>query len=488
MRDQSRVLADVRRGMIPAHLYNDRELFELERERVFGRAWVFVAHESEIPNAGDYVVRRVLEDSFIVARDEQGVVRAHFNMCLHRGMQVCRAEMGNASHFRCPYHGWSYRNDGRIVGLPFHKEAYGGEDGFKRKGQRLLPAPSLASYNGLIFISMDPQAPPLEDFLGDFRFYLDYYTRQSPSGIELRGPQRWRIKANWKIGAENFAGDMYHTPQTHTSVVEIGLFREPKAEKRKDGCTYWAGNGGGTTYKLPPGGLDERIRYVGYPQVMVDRMKQIWSDDQLRVIGDDGFMISAASIYPNLSLVHNWPKVAADTEDVLPFISIRQWQPVGPDETEVLSWFAVDAEAPEEFKALSYKAYLMCFGSTGMFEQDDVENWVSLTNTAAGSMARRLLLNSRMGLLEDGTEVVPALTREQFHGPGVAHTGYGEYNQRELLDRWADDIERPVPKTSTLEVGGSRQVEVSQAGGPRAAAPARSPEAGGAGAAVGAQA
>ena len=100
---------------------------------------------------------------------------------------------------------------------------------------------------------MDPDAEPLEDFLGDFAFYLDFYTKQSASGVELRGPQRWRVKANWKIGAENFAGDMYHTPQTHASVVEIGLFREPKAEKRKDGDTYWAGSGGGTTYKLPAG-------------------------------------------------------------------------------------------------------------------------------------------------------------------------------------------------------------------------------------------
>lgn len=413
MTDQTGVLADVRRGMIPAHVYNDREIFELEKERVFARAWVFVGHESEIAQPGDYVVRRVLQDSFIVTRDEEGEIRAHFNMCLHRGMQVCRAEMGNASHFRCPYHGWSYRNDGRIVGLPFHQDAYGGEAGFKRNGQRLLSAPNLATYNGLIFVSLDPDAPPLEEFLGDFRFYLDYYTKQSGSGIELRGPQRWRVKANWKIGAENFAGDMYHTPQTHTSVVEIGLFREPKAEKRKDGATYWAGAGGGTTYKLPEGDLDERLRYVGYPQEMVDRMKQHLSSDQLKVIGDDGFMISAASIYPNLSLVHNWPRVA-DSENVLPFISIRQWQPISEDETEVLSWFAVDAEAPEEFKALSYKAYLMCFGSTGMFEQDDVENWVSLTNTAAGSMARRLRLNSRMGILEDDTEVIPQLTVEQF--------------------------------------------------------------------------
>ncbi len=96
MADHHDVLEDVRQGMIPAHIYNDKELFELEKERLFSRSWLFVAHESEVPEAGDYVVRRVLEDSFIISRDEKGEVRALFNMCLHRGMQVCRAEMGNA--------------------------------------------------------------------------------------------------------------------------------------------------------------------------------------------------------------------------------------------------------------------------------------------------------------------------------------------------------------------------------------------------------
>src|SRR6478735_5348404 len=449
---QQAILDAVRRGMIPAHIYNDPHVFEQEKSGIFSKAWLFVGHQSEIPQPGDYVVRRVLDDSFIVVRDEQGEIRAHFNMCLHRGMQVCRAEMGNASHFRCPYHGWSYRNDGRIVGLPFHKEAYGGEAGFSRKGARLLPAPNLATYNGLIFISMDPSAPPLLEYLGEFAFYLDYYTKQSPSGSELPGPQRWRINANWKIGAENFACDMYHTPQTHTSVVEIGLFREPKAEKRKDGATYWAGAGGGTTYKLPDGDLDERMRYVGYPDEMIERMKEQWSPEQLDVIGRDGFMISAASVFPNLSLVHNWPKVA-DGDDVLPFISLRQWQPISADETEVLSWFVVDKEAPEEFKKLSYKAYLMCFGSSGMFDQDDVENWVSLTNTAGGSMARRLLLNGRMGLLSDDAPVVEPLTDAEFAGPGVARVGYGEYNQRALLAEWADYLEQPPLEAAQTVVG-----------------------------------
>jgi hypothetical protein len=138
---------------------------------------------------------------------------------------------------------------------------------------------------------------------------------------------------------------------------------------------------------------------------------------------------------------------------VLPFISIRLWQPISENETEILSWFAVDKNAPENFKALSYKAYLMCFGSGGMFEQDDVENWVSLTNTAAGSMARRLLLNSRMGMLENDQSVVEALSPEECSGPGSTRIGYNEYNQRQLLFRWAEYLERPAKTVAQVHVG-----------------------------------
>jgi phenylpropionate dioxygenase-like ring-hydroxylating dioxygenase large terminal subunit len=435
--DLAAVVDNVRRGLIPAHLYNDPALFELEQQRLFSRAWVFLGHESEIPAPGDYVVRRIVRDSFIVVRDESGTVRVLFNMCLHRGMQVCRAEVGNASHFRCPYHGWSYRNDGRLIGLPFHADAYGGDDGFTRTDQTLLSAPSVDIYRGLIFASLDPGALPLREYLGDFAFYLDFYANQSPGGIELRGPQRWRVKANWKIGAENFAGDSYHTPHTHSSVVEIGLFREPKANKRKEGALYFARPGGGTTYKLPPGDFADRMRYVGYPDAMIETMRETWSPEQQRVVGEDGFMVSAATLFPNLSLVHNWPQVDEEGT-VTPFISLRLWQPVSADETEVLSWFAVDRAAPAGFKDNSYRAYLMCFGSSGMFEQDDVENWVSITKTAAGSMARRLLLNSRMGLRADGTPLKPPLPG--FSGPGVAYQGFGEHNQRQWLELWADHV------------------------------------------------
>jgi hypothetical protein len=148
-------------------------------------------------------------------------------------------------------------------------------------------------------------------------------------------------------------------------------------------------------------------------------------------------MPSAATVLPNLSFVHNWP-VVDEKGLVAPFVSIRLWQPVSATETEVYSWFAVDRNAPDWYKAVSKKAYLMCFGSSGMFEQDDVENWTSITQMARGMMARRLNLNSRMGLTRDGDTVTPPI---EWPAPGRAFTGFGEYNQRELLSLWCDLLE-----------------------------------------------
>jgi phenylpropionate dioxygenase-like ring-hydroxylating dioxygenase large terminal subunit len=379
------------------------------------------------------VVRRIVDDSFVVARDGTGNIGVHLNACLHRGMQVCRSERGNATTFRCPYHAWTYRNDGTLLTVPFHDEAYGGEAGLAKQGRRLVPAPRVATYRGLVFASLDPDAGSLDEYLGGFGFYLDLYLRQSEAGVELRGPQRWRVRTNWKIGAENFIGDSYHTPHTHQSVVEIGLFREPTASKRKEGALYRVGAGGGTTYKLPPGSLRERLRYVGYPDEMIDRMLAVWSPDQIALVADDAFMVSAATVFPNLSLVHNWPKVGAEGT-ITPFISLRLFQPVSAAETEILSWFTVAADAPDDFKERSYRAYLMCFGTSGMFEQDDVENWVSMTTAARGTLTGQMLLDNRMGLRYDGTTTAPVL--DAFHGPAVAHVGYGEYNQRHWWDLW----------------------------------------------------
>ena len=433
------IVENIEQGLIPANVYSDKEIFELESERVFGKAWMFLAHESEIPDSGDYVLRRIVDDSFIVVRGEDGQIHVLFNMCRHRGMQVCRAEVGNAAFFRCPYHAWTYKNNGQLMGIPHHKSAYGGDEEFPREEIHLLPPPNVDTYNGMIFASLDEDAPSLEEYLGGFKFFLDFYTRQSEAGLQVTGPQRWRVRANWKIGAENFAGDSYHTPVTHRSVVDIKLFSAPKASKRELGANYFSDIGGGTTYYLgdsqknPPGSFEKGVASVGYPESMIENMKRMFSPEQQAMIAEAGFMPSAATILPNLSFVHNWPLVNDDGL-VVPFISIRQWQPVSATETEIHSWFAVDKEAPDWYKEASYKAYVMCFGSSGMFEQDDVENWTSITTVARGQLAKRLNLISTMGLDKEGK--IRSKPLENWPGPGRAFTGFGEYNQRSLLRLW----------------------------------------------------
>jgi hypothetical protein len=186
---------------------------------------------------------------------------------------------------------------------------------------------------------------------------------------------------------------------------------------------------------------------------MIPAMVSGWSDAQRALVADDGFMVSAATLFPNLSFVHNWPQID-ERGTVAPFISVRQWQPVSERETEVLSWFAVDAAAPERFKRDSYQAYLMCFGSSGMFEQDDVENWVSITDMAGGSMAHRLNLNSRMGLTSAGAPIKPPMAG--FSGPGTARQGFGEFNQRHWLSQWITHLENEPAPPPAVDLGRAR--------------------------------
>ncbi len=445
------VIANVDAGRIPASIYSDPAIFALERERLFPRTWQFLAHESEIPDPGDYVVRRIVDDSFIVSRDS--------------GWRDPRA----AQRVPPQGHAGLPRRDRQRVAFPVPvprvdvpQRRPARRRAVPRGGVRRRPPGSTrrrtrcchrrTSRRTAVSCSPTsiPTAVPLEDALGDFRFFLDLYVNQSEAGVELRGPQRWRIGCNWKIGAENFAGDSYHTPHTHASVVDIGLFREPTANKRKEGALYFAGGGGGTTYKIPPGDFDHAIAHVGYPPEMAERMRASWTTEQQALVGEAGFMVSAATVFPNLSFVHNWPRIRPG-DDVVPFISIRLWQPVSATETECLSWFAVDRNAPPAFKADSYKAYLMCFGTSGMFEQDDVENWTSITSVSRGAMGSNVLLDSTMGMARehDGTAPRPAA----WPAPGEAYVGYGEYNQRALLRMWAralqhgdaDRNRRPAP-------------------------------------------
>src|SRR5260370_22997909 len=114
-----------------------------------------------------------------------GQVRALLNVCSHRGKRLCRAASGNAASFACAYHGWTYRNDGRLAGVPYLKEAYHNELDRERWG--LAPVAQLDSYKGLYFATFDPDAPPLREYHGEMTWYLDAFFDRREARDEVIG-------------------------------------------------------------------------------------------------------------------------------------------------------------------------------------------------------------------------------------------------------------------------------------------------------------
>ena len=152
----------IRPDRVHGSLYSDPAIFEAELQNIWYRTWVYVGHESEVPNANDYVVKSIGPQSIIMTRDEQGKVNLLLNRCSHRGNQVCSYDKGNARSFTCPFHSWTFANDGRLVGYAF-PDGYEGQDKSKLGLGRVT---RVQSYRGFVFGSFAAEGPTLEEHLG----------------------------------------------------------------------------------------------------------------------------------------------------------------------------------------------------------------------------------------------------------------------------------------------------------------------------------
>jgi len=409
-------------GRFPARAFNDQAVFDLEQKNLFSRAWCFLAHESEIPSAGDYVTRHIGNNNIIVARGEDGAVYASLNMCRHRGNVMCKSEMGNSSHFRCSYHGWTYKNTGQLIGVPYMKETY---EGRLKRADWSLMAVRIDTYEGLIFGTNDRRAPSLADYLGDFRFYLDLYLKHGEQGCEVHGPpDHWVADTDWKICAENFAGDGYHTPVAHQLGFHLGYFPS-------SGSTHsqgWAASIPGRGHGIGLGHSPNFPEFGGFPPELVKEMKTVLSPEQAEVFART--RTAVGTVFPNLSFLMQ-PFSLVPGEPGVRFVTMRLYHPAGPGRMEMYSWCLVPKGASQQYKDAAYRAYTLAFGQAGTFEQDDFENWTKVTQSAGSTMVRDVDFPYTMGM--DGSR------DPDFPGPGHVVTPYvNDTNFRNLWSRWGD--------------------------------------------------
>lgn len=211
----------VQEGKVSRALYTDPAVFEVELERIFGKAWVFLAHESQVKAPGDFIRTRLGRDRIIVARHSDGEVYAFHNRCAHRGAEVCHVDKGNATGFVCPYHAWSFRTDGSLASLPL-PSGYGRDLSERGDDFGLERIARVASYRGFIFGSKAATGIDLEDFLGpEVRAAFDNFVDRAPDGtLEVAGGKTVQTyRANWKLQIENSI-DLLHPRILHANAVD----------------------------------------------------------------------------------------------------------------------------------------------------------------------------------------------------------------------------------------------------------------------------
>lgn len=219
---------------LPRDYYLSEERFARERERIFARQWVYVAHESQLPNRGDYLVCDLAgNESVIIARGDGGKINAFFNVCRHRGFRLCDRGDSTTGRFVCPYHGWTYDLDGSLKGAP----EFEGVRDFDQKATGLVPI-AVDTWENFVFVKIEGGATPsLREYLGDA------VARIAPlkiSELKFFARQTYTLNCNWKVYADNYLDGGYHIPHLHKSLNTVIEYKDYQIENGERYCLQWS--------------------------------------------------------------------------------------------------------------------------------------------------------------------------------------------------------------------------------------------------------
>jgi phenylpropionate dioxygenase-like ring-hydroxylating dioxygenase large terminal subunit len=356
-------------------VYTSPEIFALEQERLFARTWLFLGHASQVPKPGDYITAEIAGRPLILVRAADKSLRVVMNRCAHKGVKLLTEPAGSTGRaFRCPYHGWSYRLDGSLLGLPLQKDYEGTRLRECETGKGLTRVAS-GEHRGFVFVRLGDEGPSFEDYLGPGLSFLDRMADRSPEG-ELEAitpPLRAVIRCNWKIYLENI-NDALHVFAAHEPTMIAGRqIWSPKTpdEPRPMAVEQIAGFQSSAGFDfvekmgarvMPDGhsllGLSASVHsHYGEDPAYLAAMTRAYGEERAKAILSD--MPQNAVIYPSLAMKGS-PQV------------MRVLRPLAADRTMLEAWCFRAKGAPPLLAERSMLYNRLVFSPMSLVAQDDV--------------------------------------------------------------------------------------------------------------------
>ncbi|UWR31909.1 benzoate 1,2-dioxygenase large subunit (plasmid) [Sulfitobacter sp. W002] len=357
-------------------IFTDEEMFELEIKHIFEGNWIYMAHESQIPNPGDYFTLTMGRTPVVITRDKEGELHALVNACSHRGAQLCRFKRRNQKTFTCPFHGWTFSNTGKLLKVKDPKGA-GYPEQFNKDGSHdLTKVAKFENYRGFLFGSLSEDVQPLTDYLGDACKMIDMIVDQADEGLEvLRGASTYTYDGNWKLQAENGA-DGYHVSAVHWNYVATTAHRTDDGKeddiKATDASKWAKQRGGFHAYEnghilLWTEWADPTNR-PGYSRL------EEWTEKHGETKAD--WMVGVLRnlcLYPNVFLMDQFSS------------QIRVFRPISVNETEVTIYCIAPKGESQEARTRRIRQYEDFFNASGMATPDDTEEFRATQRGYAGA-------------------------------------------------------------------------------------------------------
>jgi phenylpropionate dioxygenase-like ring-hydroxylating dioxygenase large terminal subunit len=380
-------------------VYTDPAVFDLEMKTIFGKAWNFVGHESQVPKPGDFYTTKLMGQPVVMVRQPDLSIQVIHNRCGHRGAKVVVAEYGNARHFNCIYHGWSFNTDGSLAFIPL-------EDGYENTYVKkcdpqfgMTKVAAVDSYQGFVFAKLTTEGPDLRSFLGGITQPLDHLTNLSPEGtLTLSGGSfRAIFPCNWKIYLENIH-DGVHPRFVHRSSVDASqhISSQLSADNKEEPFALGLVKANGQNYKamddlevrvFPHGHSDMRgfrnpVNDDSVFKRYTDLLEKRHGEQQAKEILARNW--HNFCVYPNLSIHPGFPQ-------------LRKLTPLSVNETMVEIWNLRLDGAPEELFHRTITYANTVHSPSSIIKPDDLEAYMRVQHGLASEGADWVSNHRRSG-------------------------------------------------------------------------------------------